>query len=325
MNRKLVGVVVAILALTGVSAVEAQHRTKVPRIGVLSSTPIVEPLLVSFRHGLAELGYIEGSNIIIEYRMSEGNPSEYPKLAAELIELKVDLIVVSSTPATQAVKKTTRTIPIVMAAVADPVGVGLVASLARPGGNITGLSMRTPELSSKRLQLLKEVASGIRRIGVLWNPANDSNRISWGESQQAAQRIGLQLESIKVHSANDFDHGFETLTTKRVDAFTVVRDPFIMPHLKRILQFASKARLPAIYESREFVFSGGLMSYAANNADLWKRAAIYVDKILKGAKPRDLPVEQTMRAEFIINLKAAREIDLPIPPEVLQRADKVIR
>lgn len=172
MNRKFVGVMVTILAIN-VGAVEAQHRTKISRIGVLSSTPIVEPLLISFRHGLKELGYIEGSNIIIEYRMSEGNPNEYPKLAAELIDLKVDLIVVSSTPATQAVKKTTRTIPIVMAAVADPVGVGLVASLARPGGNITGLSMRTPELSSKRLQLLKEVASGIRRV--LWNPANDSN------------------------------------------------------------------------------------------------------------------------------------------------------
>jgi putative tryptophan/tyrosine transport system substrate-binding protein len=274
---------------------------------------------------LEEVGYQDGRNIVIVYRMSDGNPDQYPELAAELVSLKVDVILTGSTPATQAVKSATKTIPIVMAAVADPVGVGLVASLARPGGNITGLSMRMTDLSGKRLQLLKEVASGIQRVGVLWNPVNDSNRVSWRESKVVAQAMGLQLQSIEVQSQSDFARGFEALTRERVDAFTVLRDPVIMVHLQRILEFAAKVRLPAIYEASNFVFAGGLMSYSTNLSDLYRRAANYVDKILKGTKSADLPIEQPMKFEFIINLKTAKEIGLTIPPNVLARADKVIR
>jgi putative tryptophan/tyrosine transport system substrate-binding protein len=327
MERAKLSVSVVLIAcvLLFVTPLDAQRQIKIPRIGVLSSTPVVESLLLPFRQGLKELGWSEGSNIRIDYRLSDGNPGEYSKLAAELVHLDPELIVVSSTPATQAVKRATRTIPIVMAAVADPVGVGLVASLAYPGGNITGLSMRAPELSTKRLQLLKDVVPGVQRVGILWNPRNDSNRLSWRESQTAAQVLGFQLKSIEVQSAIEFSKGFGTLTAKRADAFTVLRDPFIMRHLKEILRFAHNTRLPAIYESREFVLAGGLMSYAADNADLWKRAAWYVDKILRGAKPADLPVEQTMRAEFIINLNAAKQIGLTIPSEVLQQAHKVIK
>lgn len=327
MRRKFAGFTILLVATLVSCAVvaDAQQRTKVPRIGVLMSNPNVKTYLVSFRQGLEELGYREGRNIVIEYRMSDGNLNQYPGLAAELVSLKVDVIVTGSTPTTQALKDATKTIPIVMAAVADPVGAGLVASLARPGGNITGLSMRMTELSGKRLQLLKEVASDIQRVGVLWNPVNDSNRLSWHESQVVAQAMGLQLQSIEVQSQSDFARGFEALTRERADAFTVLRDSVIMVHLKRILEFTAKVRLPAIYEASNFVFAGGLMSYSTNLSDLYRRAATYVDKILKGASPGELPVEQPMRPELIINLKAANAMGINIPPEVLQRADRVIK
>jgi putative tryptophan/tyrosine transport system substrate-binding protein len=327
MRRKFILFTILLVATLVSRAVvaDAQQRTKVPRIGVLMSNPNVQAYLVSFRQALEELGYREGRNIIIEYRMSDGNPDQYPGLAADLVSLKVDIILTGSTTTTQAVKDATKTIPIVMAAVADPVGAGLVASLARPGGNITGLSMRMTELSGKRLQLLKEVASGIQRVGVLWNPVNDGNRLSWHESQVVAQAMGLQLQSIEVQSQSDFVRGFEALIRERADAFTVLRDPVIMVHLKPILEFTAKVRLPAIYEASNFVFAGGLMSYSTNLSGLYRRAATYVDKILKGASPGELPVEQSMRAELIINLKTATAIGIKIRSEVLQRADKVIR
>jgi ABC-type uncharacterized transport system substrate-binding protein len=279
----------------------------------------------AFLEGLREVGYVEGKNIVVEIRYAAGRLDRYPELAAELVNLKVDVIVTASAPAVQAVRSATRTIPIVMAAAADPVGAGLVASLARPGGNVTGLSMRSPDLSGRRLQLLKEVVPKVHRVGILWNPTNDGSAASWRNSETIAPRMRLELRSIQVQRLSDFDIAFNSLIGDRVNAFSVLRDAFLNQNVDRILEFATKSRLPAIYEAREFVLAGGLMSYAPNHSDLYRRAAAYVDKILQGAKPADLPVEQPMRAEFMINIKAAKQIGLAIPSEVLQRADKVIR
>jgi putative ABC transport system substrate-binding protein len=326
MNKKFpLIILVGFIIIISLHPADAQKRTKTHTIGILLSTPVVEQYVNSLREGLKELGYVEGNNIVLHTRHGMGKFDLYPDLAAELIALNVDLIVTGSTPASMAVKNATNTIPIVMAAVADPVGTGLVASLARPGGNITGLSMRTPELSGKRLQLAKEIVSEVRRVGFVWNPANSSNRIGWGDTQEAAQLMGVKLQSIEVRNPADLDTGFQTLTRDRPDALSVIMDPFIMTQSKRIVQFVMKARLPAIYEAREMVISGGLMSYSTNLLDLYRRAATYVDKILKGAKPADLPVERTARAELIINLKAANQIGLSVPPALLQRADNVIR
>jgi putative ABC transport system substrate-binding protein len=306
---------------------EAQQTQKIPRIGLLSpGTPATNaPNIEAFRKGLREVGLVEGENILIETLYAAGNLDRYPSLAAELVSLKVDIIVTASAPAVQAVKNTTKTIPIVMAAAADPVGAGLVSSLARPGGNVTGLSMRSPDLSGKRLQLLKEIVPKMRRVGILWNPTNNGSAISWRNSESMAPFMALELRSLQVQKPSDFDSAFKFLSEDRFDAFSVLRDAFLNQNVKRILEVATKSRLPAIYEAREFVLAGGLMSYAPNHLDLYRRAAFYVEKILKGAKPADLPVEQPMQAEFLINLNAAREISITIRPEMLQRADKVIR
>jgi putative tryptophan/tyrosine transport system substrate-binding protein len=282
-------------------------------------------LLEAFSQSLRESGYVEGQNIDIEYRFGDGKSDRYPDLAAELVQRKVDVIVTSSTRAIKAVKNATTTIPIVMVAAADPVGTGLIASLAHPGGNVTGLSMRSPELSGKRLQLLKEVAPRIHRVGILWNPANEGNAVAWQDTQTVAQRSGLKLQSIEVRTPGDFDRGFEGLIKTRADAFAVLRDPLVNNMTDILVKLSAKSRLPAIYEAKEIVLAGGLMSYAPNHADLYRRAAYFVHRILTGTRPAELPVERPMRAEFIINLKAAKEIGLAIPAEVLQRADKVIR
>jgi putative ABC transport system substrate-binding protein len=212
-----------------------------------------------------------------------------------------------------------------MAAAADPVGSGLIASLAHPGGNVTGLSMRSPDLSGKRLQLLKEVAPRARHVSILWNPANEGNAVTWQDTQTVAQSMALKLQSIEVRTPGDFDKGFKVLTKARTDAFAVLRDPLVNNMIDDFVQFAAKSHLPAIYESKEIVLAGGLMSYAPNHEDLYRRAAYFVRRILTGTRPADLPVERPMRVEFVINLKAAKEIGLTIPAEVLQRADKVIR
>jgi putative ABC transport system substrate-binding protein len=282
-------------------------------------------LLEAFSQSLRERGYVEGQNIDIEYRFGDGKSDRYPDLAAELVQLKVDVIVTSSTRAIKAVKDTTNTIPIVMAAAADPVGTGLITSFAHPGGNITGLSMRSPDLSGKRLHLLKEVAPRTRHVGVLWNPANEGNAVTWQDIQTVGQRSGLKLQSIEVRTTHDFDRGFEALIKSRADAFAVLRDPLVNNMTDSLVKFALKSRLPAIYEAKEIVLAGGLMSYAPNHADLYRRAAYFVHRILTGAKPAELPVERPMRAEYVINLKAGNEIGLAIPAEVLQRADKVLR
>jgi putative ABC transport system substrate-binding protein len=320
-------IVVLLLTVFPFSVVEAQQQEKFHRIGILLPNPpsLSPTLLEAFRQGLRESGYVEGQNISMEYRFGDGKSDRYADLAAELVHLRVDVIVTSSTRAIKAVKNATTTIPIVMFAAADPVGAELIASLAHPGGNITGLSMRSPELSGKRLQLLKEVAPRVRQVGIVWNPTNEGNATSWNDSVTVAQAIGLKLHSVEVRTPGDFDRGFEALTKNRVDAFAVFRDPLINNLAGELVRFVAKSQLTAIYESKEVVLAGGLMSYAPNHAALYRRAAYFVHRILQGEKPADLPVEQPMRAEFIINLKAAKEIGLVIPPQVLQRADIVIK
>ena len=282
-------------------------------------------LLKAFQQGLRELGYVEGQNIVIEYRFGEGKSDRYPDLAAELVQLKVDVMVTSSTPAIESVKNATSTIPIVMAASADPVGSGLIASLDRPGGNITGLAMLSPELSGKRLELLKETVPRISRVAVLWNPTNTSSAASWREIRLAAQGLKLQVQSIEVRGPGDFHNLSDALVKKRFQALNVVRDPLIRAHMTRVVEFAMDSRVPAIYEDEDFVDRGGLMWYGTSHPDLYRHAATYVDKILKGAKPADLPVEEPMKFEFVINLKAAKQIGLTIQPNVLVRADRVVK
>jgi putative ABC transport system substrate-binding protein len=278
----------------------------------------------AFQQGLNELGYAKGKNIVIEYRYADGKADRLPALAKELVGLKLDVIVASTTPSVLAVKKASATIPIVFVSIADPVASGLVASLARPGGNITGLTILGPELSGKRLELLKETVPNVTRVA-LWNPANPGQVVIWKETQAAAQELRLQLQSLEVRSSNDFDIAFEAALRERAQAPIPSPEPLINTHWKRIVEFATKNRLPAMYGGPEVVDAGGLMSYAPDYTDHYRRLATYVDKILKGAKPADLPVEQPTKFEFIINLKAAKQIGLTIPPNVLARADKVIK
>jgi ABC-type uncharacterized transport system substrate-binding protein len=318
--------VVAVLRAVGVTA-EAQQPKKVPRIGFLgsASTSFYAARINAFRQGLNELGYTEGKNIDIEYRYAEGKFDRLPDLAAELVGLKLDVIVAAPTPSVLAAKKASATTPIVFASVVDPVASGLVASLARPGGNITGLTILGPELSGKRLELLKEVLPNVTRVAALWNSANPAQELVWKEMQAAAQELRLQLQSLEVRSANDFDIAFKAALRERAQALIPSGEPLINTQLKRIVEFAAKNRLPAMYAGPEVVDAGGLMSYAPNYTDQYRRAAVYVDKILKGAKPADLPVEQPTKFEFVINLKTAKQIGLTIPPNVLARADKVIK
>ena len=318
-------IAVTLLAV-GVTA-EAQQAKKVPRIGFLgtASPSFYAARTNALRQGLNELGYTEGKNIFIEYRYAEGKFDRLPDLAAELVGLKLDVIVAVPTPSVLAAKKASATTPIVFASVADPVASGLVASLARPGGNITGLTILNPELSGKRLELLKEAIPNVIRVAALWNPANPAQELVWKEMKAAAQELRLRLQSLEVRSANDFDIAFEAALRERAQALIPSPEPLINTQLKRIVEFAAKNRLPAMYGGPEVVDAGGLMSYAPNYTDHYRRTATYVDKILKGTKPADLPIEQPTKFEFVINLKAAKQIGLTIPPNVLARADRVIR
>jgi putative tryptophan/tyrosine transport system substrate-binding protein len=319
-------VAVVLLAL-GVTA-EAQQPKKIPRVGFLiaPSRSFFSGRAELFRQGLRDLGYIEGKNIVIEYRYAEGNLGRLPDLAAELVSLKVDVIVATSTPSVLAAKNATQIIPIVFATVQDPVASGLVDSLAVPGGNVTGLSILAPELGGKRLELLKEAVPRITRVAFLWGSgAPEASAITVKATQAAARALGLQCQSIEVRDSKGFDSAFEAATKERAQALLTSPGPVINTHQARIVEFAAKNRLPAMYAGPEFVDAGGLMSYAPNYTDQYRRAATYVDKILKGAKPADLPVEQPTKFEFIINLKTAKQIGLTIPPNVLVRADKVIK
>jgi ABC-type uncharacterized transport system substrate-binding protein len=305
----------------------AQQLKKVPRIGFLGFTSLsgIAARIEAFREGLRELGYVNGKNIVIEYRSAEGKLDRLSELAAELARLKVDVIVTSGPSVTRAVKEATTTIPIVMGFDTDPVGNGFVASLARPGGNITGLSVVSPELSGKQLELLKEIVPKLSRVAVLGASTNPGNSQELKETELAAGAYKVQLQNLDVLSPKDIETAFREASKGRAGAVLVLASPVIESHRTQIADLAAKNRLPAIYYAPEFVEAGGLMSYGTSFADLFRRAAIYVDKILKGAKPADLPVEQPIKFEFIINLKAAKQIGLTIPQRVLARADKVIK
>jgi len=305
---------------------EAQAPAKVPRVGYVFSRAPSEAhrLWDAARQGLRELGYVEGQNIALEVRWAEGRYERLPELVAEMVRFNVDVLVVASTPGALAVKNATRTIPVVMVAVSDPVGSGLVASLARPGSNFTGLGMLNPEISGKRSELLKESLPGISRVAVLTNPGNPSHDRFWKETQAAARTLGLQLQSIKVRAPENFDEAFQAAAAGRAEAMLAFDDPMLLSSRARFVALAAKHRLPTMYGLREFPDAGGLLSYGPNLLDQYRRTATYVDRILKGAKPADLAVEQPTKFDLVINLKTAKALGLTIPPSVLQRADQVI-
>jgi len=318
---RLIGLVLA-LALAPLVA-EAQPAEKLARIGYLSLGSAADTPKALLQ-GLRELGYVEGQNLVIEYRYAEGKAERLPDLAAELVSLKVDIIVAGGTPPPLAAKRATTTIPIVMTSAGDPVGSGLVASLAKPGGNVTGLSTFTRDLAAKRLQLLKEVVPVVSRVAVLWNAANPYAVLNMRETEAAARTLGLQVQSVEVRGPNDIETGFSTAIRWRAGAFIVVDDPFTYLHRTRIADLAARSQLPAMYGFRQYAEAGGLMAFGTSLADLSRRAATYVDKILKGAKPADLPVEQPTKFEFVINLKTAKALGLTIPQTLLLRADQLI-
>jgi putative ABC transport system substrate-binding protein len=328
-NRKWVGLFAIVVALTLCGAMaEAQQPKKVSRLGYLSSfDPATDSSgIEAIRRALRELGHIEGQNIAIEYRYAEGKLDRLPELAAELVRLKVDLIVTGGgSSLARAVKGTTKMIPIVITGGSDPVGAGLVASLAQPGGNITGLTAIAAELAGKRLELLKETLPRLTRVGVLWNPTDQGSAQGLKETEIAAPTLGLEIQSLQVRSPSNFESAFKAAIAGQARALQVLGSGLINSHRNRIVEFATKNRLPTMFVDAADVEAGGLMSYGPNAPDLYRRAATYVDKIPKGAKPADLPVGQPTKFEFIINLKAAKQIGLTIPPNVLVRADKVIK
>jgi len=318
--------VVAVLLAVGVIA-DAQQPKKLPRIGFLSaaSSSAISARVEAFRQGLRELGYVEGKNIFIEWRFAEGKSDRLPSLAAELVRLKVDVIVAEAPTSTRSAKQATVTIPIVMMFDDDPVGSGFVASLARPGGNITGLSTLSPEISGKQLEILKEIVPKLSRVGVLGDVTRPGIPQELREINVAADAFRVQVQYLEVRGSKDIKIAFRAAIKERVDAVLVLGSPVLTSERKQVVELAVKSRLPAIYAREEPVEDGGLMSYGVSIADLSRRTATYVDEILKGAKPADLAVEQPKNFELIINLKAAKQIGLTIPPNVLARADRVIR
>jgi putative tryptophan/tyrosine transport system substrate-binding protein len=306
---------------------EAQQAATLPRIGYLTNESLSATSArgETFRQGLRELGYVEGKNLVIEWRSAEGKLDRVPALAAELVRLKVDVIVTIGSSVSRSAKEATSTIPIVMAQVNDPVGDGLVASLARPGGNITGLSTLAPELSGKRLELLKEVVPQLSRVAVMGTSTIPGNAQQLKETELAAGAFGVKVQYLDVLKPKEVESAFRGASKARAEALLALGGPVLNSQRTQIVELAVKSRLPAVYWRSDFVEAGGLMSYGTSFTDLWRRAATYVDKILKGAKPADLPVEQPTKFEFVINLKAAKQIGLTIPPNVLVRADKVIK
>ena len=310
---------------------EAQQAAKIARIGYLSPNAAnVNPRLVeAFRQGMRDLGYSEGGNLLIELRSGEGKPERLPAVAAELVALKADVIVSGGgTLAALAAQRATKSLPIVMVAVGDPVTSGLVSSLARPGANITGLSLLFPDLVGKCLELLKQAVPGVSRIAVLQQPGAVPERTEQDilkGAEVAARALGVQLQVVEARTAEDFDSAFSQMTRARADAVTVLSTPVFITGRNRLVELAAKHRLPTVFSFREYVEAGGLMSYGPDLADMYRRAATYVDKILKGAKPSDLPVEQPTKFELVINLKTAKQLGLTIPPSVLARADEVIQ
>jgi putative ABC transport system substrate-binding protein len=320
--------ILALGGLFGPIAAEAQQATKVPRIGYLTVDRAASPHLIeAFRQGLRDLGYVEGRNVEIEYRDAEGRPERLPGLAAELVALKVDVILAGSTPQALAAKQATRTLPIVFASAPDPVTSGLVTSLARPGGNVTGLSNIAPELVGKRLELLKQAVPGVSRVAVLWQPGGSGEHTGKDmlkEAEVAGRALGVRLQFVEARGPADFDRAFSDMTRAHASALTSLGGSMFFNARRRLVDLAAKNRLPAVYPQREFVDAGGLMAYGPDLADKFRRAATYVDRILKGARPADLPVEQPTKFELVINLKAAKALGLTIPPSLLARADHVV-
>jgi len=318
--------IVAGALLAAPLAVEAQQAAKVPRIGFLgNSTAALEANLVGpFREGLRDLGYVEGQNVLIEYRWAEGNYERFPALIGELSALRVDVLVTAGTPASLAVKKTATSIPLVMVAVGDPVGSGLVASLARPGGQFTGLVSIAPDLEGKRLELLKKVVPRLSNVAFLLNPANAFHVTSEKQARAAANVLHLNVEFVPVRAESEFDSAFQAITSQRPGALVMLADRLFLHHRARIADFAKRNRLPTVYAYAELVEAGGLMSFGPSYPGMHRRAAYFVDRILKGVKPADLPMEQPMKFELIVNLNAAKALGLTIPQSILVQADRVI-
>jgi putative ABC transport system substrate-binding protein len=326
-NRRVFLGATPLAILAAPLAAAAQQAGKVYRIAFLgASSPALESELVAaFRQGLRDLGYIEGQNIVIEYRWAEGRYDRYPAFVAEAVGLKVDVVVTEGTPAAIAARQGTSTIPIVMAVIGDPVAAGVVSSVARPGGNITGSTSMSPEIDAKRLELLKELVPGVSRIAVLWNPANPNNRARIPTMQAAAKSLRLTLELVGAGDSEQLEKGFGAIVAARSQALIMESDLALLSRRERIVDFATKRRLPGLYAYREFVEVGGLASFAPSYPAMFRRAAMYVAKILKGAKPADLPVEQPTKFELVINLKTAKTLGLTIPQSLLLRADELIQ
>jgi putative ABC transport system substrate-binding protein len=324
MKRAAVPSILVVVVLLGVGVIAEAQQPRMYKIGELTARPGLRRPSEEFLGALRERGYVEGKNIAFEVRSAEGKPDRFPALADELIRLKVDILVASSTAEALAFKNATTTIPIVFYTGGDPVGVGLVDSLARPGGNITGVTLISTELVGKRLELLKETIPTLSRVAVMWNPQSPTMS-AWKESLLPARELGLQLHSMEVSGADKLDSAFKEAIRVGSTAIAVQLHPLFAANQKQIVELATKTRLPTIYPRRDFAASGGLMSYGANRDEPFRRVAYLVDRILKGAKPADLPVEQPIKFEFVINLKTAKQIGLTIPPNVLARADKVIK
>jgi putative ABC transport system substrate-binding protein len=325
-NLKL-AIAASALFLTLAASAEAQQAKGIPRISYLEATPIAanKERIEAFRDGLRELGYVEGKNIVIDLHSAEGRADRLPSIAAELVRTKVDVIVTGGPAGTRIAKQATSTIPIVMTFDNDPVGSGFAASLARPGGNITGLSIMAPEITGKRLEFLKEIVPKLSRLAIVASSSEPGYAQTIKETESVAGALKVQLEYLDVMASQDIENAIAEARKGRADALMVLSSPILIAGRKQLTDLAIKSRLPAIYYRREFVETGGLMSYGVNFSELSRRAAYYVDKILKGAKPGDLPVEQPTKFELVINLKAAKQIGLTIPPNMLARADKVIK
>ena len=325
-RRVFISGAVAVLAVP--LAAEAQEAAKIARIGYLGTNRAANPHLhEALRQGLRDLGYVEGRNLMIEYRDAEGKVERLPALAAELVALKLDVIVAPGTPQALAAKQATKTIPIVFTAASDPVPDGLVTSLARPGGNVTGLASLSPELVGKGLEQLKQAVPRVSRVAVLWPPGGLGERTEKDmlkEADAAGRALGLRLQVVEARGPADLDRAFSDMARASAGALTVLPSSMFLSERRRLVDLAARNRLPAVYPQREFVYAGGLLSYGPNVADLFRRAATYVDRILKGANPADLPVEQPTKFELVINLKTAKALGLTIPPSVIQRADQVI-
>ena len=304
----------------------AQQTSKVWRVGMLETTSetLNAPNVTAFRRGLQQLGYVDGQNLIIEYRSGEGRIERFPELAAEMVRLKVDIIVTRGTPAALAAKNATATIPIVMAAIAEPVGTGVVGSLARPGGNVTGLSAIVNELAAKRIEIMREIVPKISRMAMIDNMGNASVPAAWDEMKRATLALGIQPQLYDVRKPEDIGPAFDTAIAQQADALTVGNDSVVIASRLRVVELAAKHHLPAIYASREFVDAGGFLSYAAHYPDLYRRAASYVDKIFRGAKAGDLPVEQPTKLELVISIKTAKALGLEVPFHLQQRADEMV-